>query len=107
MSNIARVWYGRTSASKAEEYVEYIKKTGVEGLTETQGNLGVLLLKRVNKDVAEFTVISFWESKEAIKRFAGEDINKARYYPEDSEYLLEMPEELEHYDVAVASGLKL
>jgi len=107
MSSIARVWYGRTPSSKEEDYVEYIKKTGVKGLRQIEGNLGVLLLKRVNKDVAEFTVISFWESKEAIKRFAGEDINKARYYPEDSEYLLEMPEELEHYDVAVASGLKL
>ena len=107
MSNIARVWSGRTPASKAEEYVEYIKKTGVEGLTETQGNLGALLLQRTIKDVVEFTVISFWESKEAIKRFAGEDINKAHYYPEDSKYLLEMTPEVVHYEVSVASGLKL
>ena len=107
MQNIARVWYGRTPASKAEEYVEYMKKTGVQDLQNTEGNRGVLLLKRLNKDVAEFTIISFWDSIEAIKRFAGEDINKARYYAEDAEYLLEMPPELEHYDVSVASGLKL
>ena len=107
MSNIARVWYGRTPASKAEEYVEYMKKTGVQDLQNTEGNRGVLLLKRLNKDVAEFTIISFWESKEVIKSFAGEDIDKARYYPEDAKYLLEMPPELEHYDVSVASGLKL
>jgi heme-degrading monooxygenase HmoA len=107
MAQIARVWHGRTPASKGEEYVEYIKETGVKGLIEIEGNLGVLLFKRINKDIAEFTVISFWESKEAIQRFAGEDINKARYYPEDSKYLLEMPPELEHYDVSVASGLKL
>ncbi len=107
MTHIARVWHGRTPATKGEQYVEYIKKTGVSGLRQIEGNLGVLLLKRLNKDVVEFTVISFWESKEAIKRFAGEDINKARYYPEDSEYLLEMTPELEHYEVSVASGLKL
>jgi heme-degrading monooxygenase HmoA len=107
MSSIARVWSGRTPASKAEEYVEYIKKTGVDGLTGTQGNLGALLLQRTIKDVVEFTVISFWESKEAIKRFAGEDINKAHYYPEDSKYLLEMVPEVAHYDVKVATGLKL
>lgn len=107
MAQIARIWHGRTPASKGEQYVEYIKQTGVKGLREVEGNLGVLLLRRINKDVAEFTVISFWESKEAIKRFAGEDINKARYYPEDSEYLLEMRPELEHYDVAVANGLEL
>ena len=107
MSNIARVWYGRTASSKGEDYAEYMKKTGVKDLSNTEGNRGVLLLKRLNGDVTEFTVISFWESKEAIKRFAGEDINKARYYPEDAKYLLEMPPELEHYDVSVASGLKL
>jgi heme-degrading monooxygenase HmoA len=107
MSYIARVWYGRTPSSKGEDYVEYMKTTGVKDLNNTVGNRGVLLLKRLDKDVAEFTIISFWESKEAIKRFAGEDINKARYYPEDVKYLLEMPPELEHYEVSVASGLKL
>ncbi|MCI0444982.1 antibiotic biosynthesis monooxygenase [bacterium] len=107
MSSIARVWYGRTPSSKGEDYVEYMKRTGVKDLNNTEGNRGVLLLKRLNGDVTEFTIISFWDSKEAIKRFAGEDINKARYYPEDAKYLLEMPPELEHYDVSVASGLKL
>jgi heme-degrading monooxygenase HmoA len=107
MSSIARVWYGRTHSSKGEDYVEYMKKTGVNDLNNTEGNRGVLLLKRLNGDVTEFTIISFWDSKDAIKRFAGEDINKARYYPEDVKYLLEMPPELEHYDVSVASGLKL
>jgi heme-degrading monooxygenase HmoA len=107
MSNIARVWSGRTPVSKADEYVEYIKKTGVEGLTKTKGNLGALVLQRTVEDVVEFTVISFWESKEAIKEFAGEDINKAHYYPEDRKYLLEMSPEVTHYDVKVADGLKL
>jgi heme-degrading monooxygenase HmoA len=107
MSNIARVWYGRTPSSKGEDYVEYMKKTGVKDLNSTEGNRGVLLLRRQNKDVTQFTIISFWESIEAIKRFAGDDINKARYYPEDAKYLLEMTPELEHYEVSVASGLKL
>jgi heme-degrading monooxygenase HmoA len=107
MSRIARVWYGRTPASKGEQYAGYTTKTGIKDLTETRGNLGALLLTRVNKDVTEFVVISFWDSEESIKAFAGNDINKARYYPEDVDYLLEMPPELVHYEVSVASGLKL
>src|SRR5262245_54246540 len=106
MSKIARVWYGRTPSSKGEDYLEYIKKTGVKGLRETEGNRGVLVFRCVNKDVAEFAVISFWDSIDAIQRFAGKDINKAVYYPEDSKYLLEMPPELVHYEVEVASGLE-
>ncbi len=107
MSKIARVWFGRTPATKADQYVEYMKKTGVKDLHETEGNRGVLLMKRLNKDIAEFAIISFWESKEAIRRFAGNDINKAVYYPEDVEFLLEMEPELVHYNVSVAQGLKL
>ena len=107
MSQIARIWHGRTPASKAKRYAEYIKETGVKEINDTKGNTGVLVLQRLNNDIAEFTVISFWESKEAIKRFAGEDINKAHYYDDDAQYLLEMPAELEHYEVTVASGLKL
>jgi heme-degrading monooxygenase HmoA len=106
MSSIARVWYGRTPSTKGKEYVEYIKKTGVKGLRETEGNRGVLVLRRVNKDVAEFAVISFWDSLHTIQSFAGKDINKAVYYPEDSKYLLEMPPELVHYEVEVMSGLE-
>lgn len=106
MSQIARVWFGRTPASKTEEYLEYSKKTGVKDLRATEGNRGVLLLKRLNKEIAEFAIISFWESKEAIKRFAGDDINKAVYYPEDVEFLLEMEPELVHYEVSVAEGIK-
>ena len=106
MAKIARVWFGRTPASKAEQYVEYMKKTGVKDLSATEGNRGVLLMKRLNKEIAEFAIISFWESKEAIRRFAGNDINKAVYYPEDAEFLLEMEPELVHYEVSVAEGIK-
>jgi heme-degrading monooxygenase HmoA len=49
--------------------------------------------------MAEVSIISFWESEEAIRKFAGEDINKARYYPEDSKFLLELTPELRHYNV--------
>ena len=33
--------------------------------------------------------LSFWESREAVKAFAGDPIEKALYFPEDEKYLLE------------------
>jgi heme-degrading monooxygenase HmoA len=101
---IARLWFGRTPASKAEEYTEYMKTTGVKDLHNTPGNRGVLMFKGLNKDIVEFYIISFWDSIDSIKRFAGEDINKAVYYPKDVEYLLEMEPEIKHYEVPAAVG---
>jgi heme-degrading monooxygenase HmoA len=102
---IARIWSGRTPASKAGQYTEYMNQTGVKDLRKTKGNRGVLMFRRAQKDIAEFTIISFWDSKESIKQFAGDDINKAVYYPEDANYLLEMEPELKHYEVPAAIGV--
>jgi heme-degrading monooxygenase HmoA len=99
---IARIWHGRTPASKGKEYLEYVKETGVDQLRSTEGNRGVYVFQRVEGDVAEIIVMSLWESREAINRFAGPDPEKAVYYPKDTEYLLELDPHVRHYDVPVA-----
>ncbi len=103
---LARLWHGITLASKADEYVAYLNKTGVEDYQATEGNLGVQLLRRIEGGQAHFLIITFWESVEAIKKFAGEEYEKARYYPEDQNFLLEFEEKVIHYEV-VASTLNL
>ncbi|MGH2683633.1 MAG: antibiotic biosynthesis monooxygenase family protein [Actinomycetota bacterium] len=100
---IARMWRGRTPASKAESYVGYLRETGLEEYESTPGNEGVLLLRRISGGEAEFLLISLWESEEAIRRFAGEDFERAVYYPEDDEYLLEREPNVVHYEVVEAS----
>lgn len=107
MSQIARVWIGTTEARRANEYLEYLHKTGVKDTGTTPGNLGVLILKRIQNDVAEFTFISFWKSLEVIQQFAGPDIQRAVYYPEDKEFLLKMEPEVQHFEVSVAKQLNL
>jgi len=42
--------------------------------------------------------VTEWTNIEAIKRFAGEDYEKAKYYPEDSGILLEFEEKVIHYE---------
>jgi heme-degrading monooxygenase HmoA len=82
---IARVWRGRTPAAKADAYAALLERTGLSDYRATPGNRGVLALRRVQGDIAEFELISFWESFEAIRRFAGGDEEKAFYYPEDDD----------------------
>jgi heme-degrading monooxygenase HmoA len=96
---IARIWRGSTEPAQADEYTAYLERTGVRECRETPGNRGVFVLRRVASNRADFTFISLWESFDAIRRFAGEDYEKARYYPEDREFLLELEPFVEHYDV--------
>ena len=98
---IARVWHGVTAEEQAEEFLEYVKRTGVPGLSSAPGNLGVTVFRRVEEGKAHFLLTSLWESYNAIARFAGPDIERARYYPEDEKYLLELEPTVAHYEVVV------
>jgi heme-degrading monooxygenase HmoA len=96
---IARTWHGITEASKADEYADYLNKTGVPEYQATPGNLGVYVLRRIVGNKAHFLLLTLWESEEAIKKFAGSNIEKAKYYPEDEQYLLELEPTVTHYEV--------
>lgn len=99
---IARIWHGRTTITKADAYMgEYFHKTGLLDYQATEGNLGVLVLRKDEDKQADFLMITLWESKDAIKKFAGDDINKARYYSEDNQYFMELEPNVTHYDVLV------
>lgn len=95
---IGRIWHGRIRASDADEYVRYIAGTGLRDYRATLGNRGALMLVRPNGDEAEVYTISLWDSYDDIKRFAGDDYNRARYYPKDAEYLLEFEERVHHFE---------
>ena len=96
---IARSWSGATRAEDADVYLEYLHATGIPEYRATPGNRGVLALRRIVGNRAEFLLLTLWESKEAIRRFAGDDIERAVFYPEDERYLIERNDRVEHYDV--------
>jgi heme-degrading monooxygenase HmoA len=96
---LARIWHGVTHADKAEEYFEFLKKTGVTDYQSVAGNQGVTVLRRIEGDRAHFLILTLWDSMDAIRRFAGSDVDKAKYYPEDERFLLEFEEKVVHYTV--------
>lgn len=96
---IVRMWHGETEAEKAEAYFAYLQETGVPDYRRTEGNRGVTVLRRMEGERAHFLLLSFWESTEAIEAFAGVDIQRARYYPEDEDYLLALEPEVTHYEL--------
>ncbi|HEX7119246.1 MAG TPA: antibiotic biosynthesis monooxygenase [Longimicrobiales bacterium] len=96
---IARTWRGATRAEDAEAYAAYLEKTGLAEYRATPGNRGVLALRRVVEGRAEFLLISFWESEEAIRGFAGDSIERAVFYPEDDRFLIDRDLHVHHHEV--------
>ena len=65
----------------------------------TDGFVSLTFLKRIEGDIAHFTLITFWKNMDVIQNFAGHNYIKAKYYPEDKKYLLEFEEEVVHHEV--------
>lgn len=96
---IARIWRGFTSEADGNQYFDYLIRTGLKDYRSTAGNRGVVVLRRVSEGRAEFLLVSFWESFDSIRKFAGPDVEKAVYYPEDERFLLELEPKVAHYEL--------
>jgi heme-degrading monooxygenase HmoA len=96
---IVRMWHGRVPAEKADRYREFLNRRAVPDYRSVLGNISVHILERADGDVTHFVTMTFWESLDVIRGFAGEDIDVAKYYPEDRDFLLEFEPAVVHYTV--------
>jgi heme-degrading monooxygenase HmoA len=97
---VMRRWSSRIRTGDRAAYTAYISATGGADYAATPGNLGFQMLMRdLGGGATEVTTLSWWRSIAAIEAFAGSDISRARYYPEDDRFLLEKPDTVDHYDV--------
>jgi heme-degrading monooxygenase HmoA len=103
---IARLWRGRTAPADADRYGAFLRRTAFPDYGTVEGNRGWILLRRDAADAVEFAFVSFWESMDAVHRYAGPEAERPKYYPEDKAFLLELPERADHYEV-VAADLRL
>jgi heme-degrading monooxygenase HmoA len=96
---IARLWHGRTSIQKADAYAAFLNNRAIPDYRAVPGNLAVHILRRDDSGVAHFYTFTLWESLEAIRNFAGSPVEKAKYYPEDRDFLLEFEPHVTHWNV--------
>lgn len=96
---VARIWRSRVASGKIQAYRRYVGSTGIPDYRSTEGNLGAWILSRQHEDHDDVLTLSFWDSRDAIVRFAGEPVERAQYYPEDEQYLLDFPKEVEHFNM--------
>jgi len=101
---IVRMWHGRVPSEKAAAYREFTIGRAIPDYQSVPGNISVHILERAEGEVTHFITLTFWESLDAIRAFAGEDVEQAKYYPEDKDYLLEFEARVVHYEVVGKSG---
>jgi heme-degrading monooxygenase HmoA len=96
---VLRSWWGATAAEDADAYGRYLALTGMMAFRRAPGCRGGWTLRRVDGDRADFLVLSLWDSLDAVRGFAGEDTERAVFYPEDERYLVARDERVEHWEV--------
>jgi heme-degrading monooxygenase HmoA len=99
------MWRGWVYTDRVSEYVDYVTSTGLAGYQQTPGNLGVEMWTRdLGDGRSEVTTLSWWESLDHIRGFAGDEIDRAVFYPEDDEYLIDRETMVTHHEVARRLG---
>lgn len=99
---IARIWRGRTTSTRADEYASYLYEHGIRPLEEKA--LGVQLLREDHEGESEFVTISYWESIEAMSRFAGKDPRRIHHLERDPEFLIELPQGVQVLTITAQGG---
>ena len=93
------MWHGKVPTSKAEAYREFLNSRAIPDYRSTGGNISVHILERTEGEITHFITLTFWKNLESIKAFAGENIEIAKYYEEDKNFLLEFEPNVVHYEV--------
>lgn len=99
---IARIWRGAVRPEDADAYADYIEETGLSAYATTGGNRGAWLLRREEEGRTEFVTFSLWDSLDAIRGFAGDNIETAVFYPEDDRFLIDRDLVVRHYEVSAS-----
>lgn len=99
---VLRSWRGAVRPEDAPRYLEHQAGTGVAAYRATEGNLGALALSRSCDDLVEVVTVSLWSSMEAVRAFAGDEPERARFFPGDDELLVERDLHVDHFEVAGA-----
>jgi heme-degrading monooxygenase HmoA len=95
---ITRMWHGIVPLDKADEYLQLMRSVALPDYRGTPGNLGASALRRIDGDVAHFVMHTRWESLDAVRAFAGDDVERAKYYDFDERFLVELEPTVQHFE---------
>jgi heme-degrading monooxygenase HmoA len=100
---IARLWFGSTTLDKSDGYVSHVRQSVLPALRQIEGHRGGYVLRRHRNGDIEFAVLTLWESMDAVRKFAGEHLERAVVPAEARALLREFDATVRHYEVVVAA----
>ena len=84
------------------------RRRGVRRLSRADGNARLpsnasqsraWILRHDDGELTEFVTLTFWDSLESIRGFAGDDVEVAVFYPEDDRFLVKREETVTHWEM--------
>jgi heme-degrading monooxygenase HmoA len=100
---IGRLWSGRTEPADADAYEAFLRDDLLPEVSTLDGARGGYVLRRETLDGAiEFVTLTIFDSLDAVRRFAGDDLERAVIEPRAQELLAEYDPDVRHFEVVVA-----
>ena len=96
---LMRLWHGKVAIEKADEYEKFMVEKAAPDYSSVDGLLKLYFQRKNERDLAHFLLVTIWDSLESVKKFAGDNPEIAKYYPEDDYFLLEKEELVSMYQV--------
>ena len=99
---ITRVWKALATAESVSKYVAHFEHNVYPEIKEIYGFAGAQVMRKPVEGGVEIVVMTFWESMDAIRTFAGEDVTQAVVEPEAQAVLISYDTAVSHYDIMVS-----
>ena len=100
----ARLWHGWASPAKADAYEELLRGEVLPGIQRIDGHRGAYLLRRDAGEEVEFVTITLFDSIDAVRAFAGDDVEAAVVPPAARALLSHFDERSVHYEIRIDPG---
>lgn len=99
MTTISRHWRGLARPEKAAAYVEHLRTETFPALQSLPGFLESAILQRRLPQGVEFIVVTVWASLDAIRAFAGDQVESAVVPAKVQEMMIEFDPQARHYEM--------
>ncbi len=94
-----RLWHGEVAIEKADKYEKLMIEKAAPDYGSVEGLLKLYFQRRNEGKKAHFLLVTLWDSIDSVKKFAGDNPEIAKYYPEDDDFLLEKEKHVAMYEV--------
>jgi heme-degrading monooxygenase HmoA len=96
---ISRQWRGLARSQSADAYVEHLQNETFPAIAKLPGFVRATILRRALPAGVEFLIVTEWESLDAIRAFAGSDVQAAVVPAKVQDMMIEYDPVVKHYEV--------